>query len=443
MRTKPIAGQEAIFLVSPETGAPILPDQPAAEEVAVSIVDRDIHLLASLAILGETSQYKGFERAVRSPARRRAIADTYGDKTIDAINEGAQRNAETARKQSKWEFARASGMFTLIDSGTLEAPDAKRRTSNLFNRFEERFGGARNAGERNRYQRQLNANLRKIQRGVTDANRESGLRPHKVTKKEVLAPDEKQLNIRERLTAIHEDPRAGFYPTTHREKNTVLAFLDYLDNPANPLGANNQRLEIFNHQERLKDKGLVEVGGERSIESLTYELVDYFLDARKQLVALQDLETYVAEMMNPSVTLADELPQGHVGLLALVRYKDIAAYASAQKRRKTQFIDPLTTKEDRWAKSNDPGKHKTVHDQYTLPKDDTDQAVLDMAAGSMTVLEARPLLRVAITDQLKRMDFLGLRVQEVARLKPRTFANSRELAKITLKSFDIQYLDAA
>ena len=160
-------------------------------------------------------------------------------------------------------------------------------------------------------------NVRAMQDKVTVENRQAGARPHK-RGKPIVAPladvsnmqkaSEQPLGTRERLKPLLDDKRAGFFPTTHREKNKVLEDLDYLDNPKYPLGTGNRQLEIFNHSARLRSKGTeLPDGPERAAYSLMHELLDYFNDARDSLILLRALDEDMSfrqnDLLNPQLAI--------------------------------------------------------------------------------------------------------------------------------------------
>lgn len=251
---------------------------------------------------------------------------------------------------------------------------------------------------------------------VSMANRTKGLRPHKA-RKIPKDPELLRLDTMGRLEALQNDPRAGFLPATHNEKNQVMAFLDYLDNPEYPLGINNQFFEIANHQEREKTKQRGAIpGGVRSVESIVHEFGDYFTQSAKQLAALRDLETKIAECPNPHVTLAEEIGKQHPAYGAFTRFVDLSTLRD--KGEVEYGIEyPLRTKEDRWAEGNDPGKHKVVYDQYTAQKTDVVFDVrIQVVTGLLRIGTARKLIREAVVDQTNRHKFMAKRLREATQI---------------------------
>jgi hypothetical protein len=271
-------------------------------------------------------------------------------------------------------------------------------------------------------------------------------------------------DLRDRLHALKDDTRARFLPTTHREKDTGLVFLDYLDwwtpegaplnTPApeskHPGFAAAQLREIFFHHVALKTKPVKEAyadssalapeaeyrparlagesEGRRALRSKAYEMGDYLLNATTQATNLRQLEKDVKELdSHPRITLFEDLGADHPGLPALFRFFDQAAV------RKLGLLgvpgvgyDPFRTVEygRDWLEEKDKEpRNKYVEDVYTAT--DLSEAAatrIEYLGSVMTVGSARSVshpgnknvLQAAIEDQQNRGRFWDARLREVA-----------------------------
>jgi hypothetical protein len=228
-------------------------------------------------------------------------------------------------------------------------------------------------------------------------------------------------------------------PTTNREKNTVMTYLDYLDNPEYPLGITNQFFEVFIHQQRLdkpKHNDTPEKRAEkrarnrdglhmatRALESITYELGNYLHNAATSLDALREMQDFLHEGITPKIAIGEEVPIDNLGLRALIRYRDLARYRDRGELPKT-IADPLRTKEDRIRKESErspqhTGANKIVEDLYlgSKAKSTMDTYVAESAA-SLTIAQARRLIGPAIQDQAARYAFYSRELTGVVEHSP-------------------------
>jgi hypothetical protein len=238
--------------------------------------------------------------------------------------------------------------------------------------------------------------------GTSQYNREHELRPHKKTQKTPEGP--KQLSTFERLQAIKEDPRAGYYPGSNLEKNLVIQFLDYLDNPDYPLQINSQFLEVFNNAQTQRRKPQNrDLDSTRGPVSIVYELGDFLRDAKESIVRLEALKAHLGKIVNRNTTLGEEedvVPLTHLGLPALIRFTTIKALVKAKDEK--GLHSTMRTVVHRWTKTG-PGKHKHVGDKYTSdftsPK--VRAAVLDSVRTAPNIT-ARNSIDEVILDQRRR-----------------------------------------
>ena len=376
------------------------------------IVERNIHLQNAVTYLAAVSMRTGFIE--------RDNADIAADRThaTPAMRQGVEaRRAEFAKK-ARESFVRATGNEAMVAAGIKTEKELEPLNRQMFSDFIKRFYGTRHYKEAQAYRRRLISNNLALELvDQTKTNRTQNLRPHAPAKKikgEAKLSVVETLDTPERLRVIVADPRAGFIPTTNREKNQVLTFLDYLDNPEFPFGVNNQFLEVFNHSQWVRRRNQ-DVDSSRGPVSIVYEFGDYLNNATTQIEALKQVEQALAELPNQKVTLGEEhewMDLSLPGLAALVRYHDLAEFM--QTGSLADIKDPLRTQEQRWTRTGS-GQHKVVEDRYTARQrsEKFDDYVRD-SITNMTVGAAQNLIMLAITDQLKRQAFMLQRLEEIA-----------------------------
>lgn len=415
----PRGDQESLIIASVHSGQMQAREFNEPVEVStdpnVDVIERDIHLQNLISLINAVHRRTGLAAAAHT-SRHEQLEESYGD-DLQTVLTGAERKKGYFQRQARWEFARAFGLFALVDSG-MEAEEARASVREDFVDFIQRFGDVHKTSQRNRLRDDLADNIRIMQDEVTHRRRAKAQlapkpQPPAPEELEETAELEDQLDTPARLRAISEDPRAGFLPTTNREKNQVIAYLDYLDNPDYPLGVSNQLMEIFNSHQRSGRPGRVAVG-QQTLISITYELGDYLQNAVAQLRSLRALEVLVSDCPNPKVTLGDEIGKSHLGFGSLVRYMDILALRNNESTGAP--FDPLRTREDRRLHS-EPDKHKTIEDRYTARHPNPKMITYVTArASAVTIGEARQLVSATITDQERRQSYWQQRLVEIGNI---------------------------
>jgi hypothetical protein len=150
---------------------------------------------------------------------------------------------------------------------------------------------------------------------------------------------------------------------------------------------------------------------------------------------LRDLEVKVATCPNPTVTLLEEIGASHAGYGPLVRFIDLSKVRDGGSV--PGIKDPLRTKENRWAHSKEPGKHKTVEDQYT--RSDPTLALQDHISeqvAELTIGDMRRVIGQAVTDQELRHNFMEQRLQDALQVRhsPRYVPRWVHVAEQTLQT---------
>lgn len=254
----------------------------------------------------------------------------------------------------------------------------------------------------------------------------------KEPKVEIAPPIEiknsEKLTTAQKLQALRDDTRAGFLPASHDEKTKALAFLDYMDNPTYPSNIAHQFQEIFvrqNHKLRLSTQKAAQ-----ALTSIGFEMGDYFLQARQQAVALNDLARLIDDCPNPKVTLAEEIGADHPGYAPLVRYLDILAVREQDKQLSP--FDPLRVKVDRGPQEFE-GKNKTVHDSYnaTNPRPIVRERIVEQI-HTLRIGDVRNAVVDAAHNEAQRTAFWQARLYDTYRHGAVWIASKRVLESVGL-----------
>ncbi len=391
--------EEALFAISQQTGQIVERDFSDDPELAVSLDERSIHLQNSITYLAHMSMLKGFlsygslaeqEYGERAETVRRNATDRIARLSVDA----------------KKEFAAASGHYDMIEAGHPEN-EVKRQTRGMFSDFIKKYYGGRHYKEAQAYRRHL-AN------GV-DMRRDGQPVEVEVRPMHVVPPVEYEtLNNHEKLEVLLEDPNAAFLPATNREKTTALTLLSYVNDPK---GTSQQRLEIFRHAQRFGFKNAGARQGIRAVESVMYETGDYAANALQSHNRLLLLQDALGDVLNPNLTLEVALGEHHPGYGPLLRYIELRKLYDAEEEKVLPYpVDPMRTVEDRWTREGE-GKHKVVHDRYTLvsPEERVKEEMEELARTTR-VVDARGIIPDALTNEEARAAFFTERLKDLENL---------------------------
>ncbi|MHB1864814.1 MAG: hypothetical protein ACYCPS_01450 [Candidatus Saccharimonadales bacterium] len=418
-----------LFVIAEQYGQIITPDLDQSP-FQVELDVRAGHLQNVITYLAALSRANGF---IKHDTYQQAVGQRTATPTM---RQNVELSRPTYLRQAKVEFLRASGLSKLVAVGALTEAAKKDEAREMFESFLAEYFGPRRYDEAQAFRRQLVATVDRIQEiKQTKNNRAEGLRPHRykvLIEYEARRPG--MLDTRKRLLAINGDPRAGFLPTTHREKNQVITFLDYLDNPRYPFGVNNQLIEVINKSERDKRKN-PSIDSERGPLSITFEFIDYLNHSIQQLEDLEQIQMPIRALPNRRVTLGEEfewLDLDHPGFKALIRFIDLSDFMAGAEVLGAK--DPLKTLEI--GRDNEKEKHKTVVDIYTTPEPDSYfEEYLKKRVRNTKVGEALDNIDLAIEDQLKRSGFMLRRLQDIAsnsygmsRLLQQMLQRTREVA---------------
>lgn len=254
-----------------------------------------------------------------------------------------------------------------------------------------------------------------------------------------------QLTTQERLQILHDDPRAGFLPATHQEKNWALSLLDYIDiwDPETDLRTpvegtlrrtGGQLHEVNLHQRKAylvahgenpkrrnkylnatQQQAMKE--GYRAVASIVSSFGDFVDNAVIQKQYLESFKDDLADTDFPLIPLSEEPGLDHPGLPAFMRFYDLW-YWREQGQPPVSDFDPLRTKVKKEVPTTT-GEAR-VEDPYTTPqRDQAVEAHIGYLAGLLTVgavrvitIEGRSLMNATLDDQQKRIAFWTERLKE-------------------------------
>jgi len=399
-------------------------DQPT-EILAPSVDTRErAHLiLQSLGHLAGVSMRRGLEKAVHTDERAK-IEQSLAKKhnTLSGTLEGAKFNKNQEMKRAKATFLKAYnlGLETAVDENDIGFKDD-------FEAFTQKYGVGANPEQtrkkriaRDKFIKRLTKITAipgtKVDEYYHVAENLSEIIDQEPTALSAppseLSPRQFQFevaNTYDKLIGLRDDNRAGFLPTTNREKSQAFELLDYMDPTKYPDGVNQRLKEIFFRQQRVaaKEHGLK--GAQiydfaiDSVRSVINEWADYARNAGHSKVTLQALRQHLDSGLSPRISTAEatEPENGKTfDYNVLVRFATLAAFRVGEK----YDFNPLLTREDRTI--NHPHKNKIVEDQYTAVGSlVTVQDYIDSVADKLSVRESRALLPVAIRDQEAREEF--------------------------------------
>lgn len=438
--------QESLLVVSEPTGQMKVRNFHESDKPAVDVIERDLHLMNVLHHLSAASMRDGLLRVGEG-----ALLDRYGEHASKVV-QGAERKRKEHMHEAKLEFARAIGFQALLKSG-YSKEQVKVTAREMYDEFLGKYYGMHNHQANHAYRKQLKQAVdvlaEKSEKTVSVFNRRYGYRPHRTDKLGEQAQDNDpeeldRLDAAERLQAVYEDPRAGFLPKTSRELTRVMAWLDYLDNPDKELGIIHQLREVFVRAQAPSGRGkpyrqrLGVRGGVRAIESIAWEVGDDLLEAASRLQAVVRLREAISQDQRPTLMLFDEFsaknqPDGDetlqeifggyaLALASLVQYRDLVMF---MENGVVMGLDdsPLMATEDpprsvrpKW--SVEPGKRKTIRNQYTRPdmQPEFKRHIID-SLRSMTFKQARALAEECEDDLRREVTFLARRMQEMKKFR--------------------------
>lgn len=435
--------EDSLFVVGEKTPYTHVPN-PEADPLSNERIGQKLYLINALQDLAAAKLRDGFAMANPAVAQAR-----YGDRA-DAVREGAERKKGEFLVSAEENFKRASKFNELKDHikqfgryalGKLH-PYSVHRT--MFSDFAKRFyAGGDSFKARADYRKQLIAEIGDMQGwtgpeefipAVTKFNREQGRRPHqeKPTQKAQTTEADKELEkltTIDKLEAVIGDPRAQFVPKTNHAKNIVASWLDYLDNPKYPAGINNQLFEVYISNQKWLQMTPTEAA--RSIESIAWEVSDHASDALQSLENIKDLQTKVAECMAPHVTLAEEFPDGHPGLFVWARHRalkelmrtgDVADLDKPMTVLRTTTDPPPSQRPH----GTEPGKHKTLQNQFTRPDMLLKfKTYVDELLSRTRIGEVRHEFDEIVEDLTNEFEFFQHRLADIASIDAHTQGNPR------------------
>lgn len=407
----PDGRQEILFLVGSESQIV----EPLNDPSAVGLAERAIYLGQALDYLAQANIRDAF--GGNEEAQKR-----YGI-NAESVAAGALKNAKEFRKAAKWAFSRAYGL-----AGVLESVDEDKKTEEKekaaleFQNFQK--GISTESGEQISIKELRERLAGRTRREVTIDNRNQGKRPHQQETSTNKSPEEETgLSTREKLTAILDDPRAGFIAPTNQEKNWTITYLDYLDNPEFPLGAQNQLIEVANFQRKHHGN---KQGMEFAVEggrSIAHEFSDFYIQAGAELTDLEQLMQILGDTYNPNLSLEIALNADIEKAIPLIRYMDLKTLladgkveyeVNGVKVRPGFSLLRSRRNED----TEIEGKNKDIVGPYTVnPRPETVKRWLKKRIAQIKVGDVRDLVGEAIVDLQRRQTFHKLVLEDFAEQK--------------------------
>jgi hypothetical protein len=409
----------------------LLADNPETDHPSVDVVEANLHLLSCLNAIAGANMRAGLETA-----GSRVLDQTRYD-NVDAVVSGAHRKREQLQLEAKRHFAAAYGLSVM--KTILPEDEAKADAREAYREFLEDKASSHKKLDttRNKLRRSIRSLTERhaiddlpFDIAIGQINQRIGFRPYDGQEPEITdegdeTSEDQQLGHRLRLEVLQFDPRGGFRPSTRQELNTVVAYLDYLDNPEHPLGVSAQLLEVLVHQR--KPDGRTEVDGVRAVESITWEIGDYAIDATQALVAIEQLAADL-EDVRPSLQLAelDAVDIDHPALPYVFQYFDTEEFIEHGRIRGLNQLPlrtrklRLTDESGRELHHNADGKHKIMHSQYTTPNRTNAfkthfkrrMGLLSRVKG-LKVKEVREAIGIIREQQELRLTFMLQRLEDI------------------------------
>jgi|GEM_PF-2137493 len=385
-------------------------------------IERSFHLLNCLNALAAVNMRVGLQKA----GIHALGLESYGGHRGNVVA-GAGRNAKRILTEAKQHFARACDLDGLLADDPDHEPEIKRGVRRAFERFTTQYGVDHIQLDKAR--RQLRRHIKTgvetkeidVITTITKLNREQNFRPYQEDisdELETTDEDSKKLKYRNRLEVLRFDPRAGFLPTTRAELNTVVAYLDYLDNPDYPLGVTDQLFEVVSHQQKID--GFAAAEGHRAAESITWEIGDHAIDAALATTSLKQLAQDI-EVTNPELKLVDvdEVGANNPALAYVFQYFDLLEFIREGKVAGLNR-DPARTRPQRYLDQDGrevqgmvPGKHKRIYSPYTRPDRTKDfEKHYLRQLNSLTIRDLRLTLPDIIANHERRLEFMLARLGE-------------------------------
>lgn len=226
----------------------------------------------------------------------------------------------------------------------------------------------------------------------------------------VLEPE--LAETKDKLIGLRDDSRAGFIPTTHREKSQAFELLDYLDPVKYPTGVNQRLDEIARHQQKvaqhpdyghnLRGKAVYEFSQD-AVRSVIHEWGDHLQSAIVSHGKLQVLKEFLDSGINPRISVGEAATTDYDEQF---EYTELVRFINLKSLRDGKAIafDPLRTKEDRTIMH--PHKNKIIEDVHTAKGSSEEIKVyIDEVAHELSVKDGRHLLDEALNDQANRRIF--------------------------------------
>jgi len=183
---------------------------------------------------------------------------------------------------------------------------------------------------------------------------------------------------------------AGFFAPSHRELSESLTIIGIRETS----GINQHFHEIYRRQQKNRS-----MRPENAIKSVTNEYLTNFRSASAITKQLGALALDISEILNPNISLSDEVNVLRPSHSAFVRYCEL----------REVFTNPNSKRENQ----------EEVMSRSYLSKDEENLIHIKSKLGEISVKDARKLINYSIEDQKNRQKFWGetlleLRVHRIA-----------------------------
>lgn len=388
--------------------------EPPTEEVApaADVRERAHLLLSSLGHLAQVSMRSGLKKGVHTGEQPRIKSSMRYD--YEGTLEGAKFTKTQEMRRAKEDFRKAYDLGSDIVTDT-EDPEFKI----AFSEFTFKYGVGGNP-EMTATKRARRETFRKVLKKITAIegdfelqtfSTEPAAAPQETkTTERILEPE--LARTKEKLIGLRDDSRAGFLPTTHKEKSQAFELLDYLDLAKYPLGVNQRLDEIAQHQQKIAQDPEYEHNlkgdaiywfSQDTVRSIINEWGDHLHSAIVSHDKLQALKEFLDSGISPRVSVGEATT---TDFDEQFDYTELVRFINLKSLRDGNAIafDPLRTKEDRTIVH--PHKNKIIEDVHTaVGSPEEIQTYIDEVAQELSVKDGRQLINEALADQANRRIF--------------------------------------
>ncbi|HWT55872.1 MAG TPA: hypothetical protein VN031_02465 [Candidatus Microsaccharimonas sp.] len=392
----------------------LVPTAEAAvgNDAVVNIAERAAHLSQVLKDFNAVVEVEEDVKRFRNLDWRREQQAKFGNQAVYQMQQREQAKHDAVLANAQREFGAAYGITQLTENNLGTPEVIQTDASSQYAKFMQEFRGTSPMRfEKRRLMRiffgQQIAGGTAEKTIVNSAPTEGAEPVSEPVELTSAAREYPKADTRIKLEGLRDDSRAGFMPTTHREKSQAYELLSYMEPGRYEKGISTRLDEIFFRQQReMRKAGKTPFEGYQvaadSVRSVVREWGDYLTDSRSSWKKLQSLHMLIDDTPNPKISLEEMLDDEGQGetLTQLIRHDVLRKYRDGEG---IVGFDPLWVREDRTKPTAE--KHKTVEDMFTHKSEEFMAAYIRRRAQQMTVGEVRAMVKEAIHDQENRGKF--------------------------------------